>query len=266
MIDAELAAQGKAIPAQRVLCSGQALLENEVYVKLLDGFELHTKAGIATEQSIGRKQGTLFLVLLLLQKGRLLPAQSLLHSLWDDLDVLDAPERALKNLSYNVRKKIEHLFSENDFLEIHNAGYAVSRRYTVMTDFDHFVLRIREADVIPDIDEKLERYVEALDAFQGVVLPRHHSKAIDRITAQYDRKRMDVQNTALSLMFGLHQFEQMHELIDQASICRGWDKDLFYWDIKAKIGMQMFTEARDAFLANREIFSDLQLEELNILA
>ena len=266
VIDAELAAQGKAIPAQRVLCSDQALLENEVYVKLLDGFELHTKAGIATEQSIGRKQGTLFLVLLLLQKGRLLPAQSLLHSLWDDLDVLDAPERALKNLSYNVRKKIEHLFSENDFLEIHKAGYAVSRRYTVMTDFDRFVLRIREADVVPDIDEKLGRYMAALDAFQGVVLPHHKSKVIDRIAGHYHRKRTDVQNTALSLMFGLNYFEQMHELIDRASVCRGWDKDLSYWDIKAKIGMQMFAEARDAFLANREIFSDLQLEELSVLA
>ena len=72
------------------------LSADEVYVKLLDGFELHTKAGVATEQSIGRKQGILFLVLLLLQKGRALSVQSLLNSLWDDLDVLDVPERALK--------------------------------------------------------------------------------------------------------------------------------------------------------------------------
>lgn len=263
IIDAELAAQKNSVQTKHVVSPERTFMENEVYVKLLDGFELHTKTGVATEQSIGRKQGTLFLVLLLLQKGQLLSTQSLLNSMWDDLDALDAPERALKNLSYNVRKKIEHLFPEKDFLEIHKAGYAVNRRYTVTTDFDRFVLRVREADDIPHLEAKLERYVEALDTFHGVVLPRHDSRIIARISAQYDRKRADIQNLSLSLMYLLKQFERMSDFIDQASVARGWDKDLHYWDIKAKMGMQLFGEAKEIFLANKEKFSSFQRNELD---
>ena len=242
------------------------LSADEVYVKLLDGFELHTKAGVATEQSIGRKQGILFLVLLLLQKGRALSVQSLLNSLWDDLDVLDVPERALKNLSYNVRKKIEHLFTENNFLEIHKTGYAINSRYTITTDFDRFVLRIQEADQLPDPEVKLGHYIKALDTFQGVVLPRHNARVIARIVEQYDRKRSDIQNVSLSLMFLMKQFERMSDFIDQTSVARGWDRDLHYWDIKAKLGMQMIPEAKAVFFANKEKFSDLQLRELDVLS
>ena len=242
------------------------LSADEVYVKLLDGFELHTKAGVATEQSIGRKQGILFLVLLLLQKGRALSVQSLLNSLWDDLDVLDVPERALKNLSYNVRKKIEHLFTENNFLEIHKTGYAINSRYTITTDFDRFVLRIQEADQLPDPEVKLGHYIKALDTFQGVVLPRHNARVIARIVEQYDRKRSDIQNVSLSLMFLMKQFERMSDFIDQTSVARGWDRDLHYWDIKAKLGMQMIPEAKAVFFANKEKFSDLQLRELDMFS
>ena len=242
------------------------LSADEVYVKLLDGFELHTKAGVATEQSIGRKQGILFLVLLLLQKGRALSVQSLLNSLWDDLDVLDVPERALKNLSYNVRKKIEHLFAGNNFLQIHKTGYAINSRYTITTDFDRFVLRIQEADQLPDPEVKLGHYIKALDTFQGVVLPRHNARVIARIVEQYDRKRSDIQNVSLSLMFLMKQFERMSDFIDQTSVARGWDRDLHYWDIKAKLGMQMIPEAKAVFFANKEKFSDLQLRELDVLS
>ena len=268
VVSVELAAQSKpgktAYPSSsQDTPSGH---ENEVYVKLLDGFELRTHAGVATEQTIGRKQGILLLVILLFQKGRLLPAQSLLHSLWSDPETLDDPERALRNLSYNVRKKIEPLFAENNFLEIHKSGYAVNRRYTITTDFDRFVLRVREADKISDTASKLEHYMDALDSFHGVVLPRHSAKVIARIVNQYDRKRIDVQNVSLSLMFLLKQFDRMHDFIDRTSVYRGWDRELHYWDIKAKMGMQMFAEAREIFLAHKEKFSAFQIDEFGILA
>lgn len=97
--------------------------------------------------------------------------------------------------------------------------------------------------------------MEALNLFHGVVLPRHNSKLIARIVEQYDRKRIDVQNISLSFMFALNQFERMNDFIDQASISRGWDRELHYWDIKAKIGMQMIEEAREAILCQqRKIF------------
>lgn len=264
-IAVELSSQKKTPEPKSALISHCEFLHDEVYVKLLDGFELQTKSGIATEQSIGRKQGVLFLVLLLLQKGRLLSVQSLINSLWDDPDTLDDPERALKNLGYNVRKGIKHLFDANDFLEIHKSGYAISRKYTITTDFDNFVFHIRRADEIHDLEIRLNHYIDALDSFHGVVLPRHNSKLIARIVEQYERKRIDIQNLSLSFMYSLKQFDRMRDFIDQALISRSWDKDLHYWDIKTKIGMHLIAEAKDAFLSHKEKFSASQLDEFSVL-
>ena len=67
-------------------------------------------------------------------------------------------------------------------------------------------------------------------------------------------------------MFLMKQFERMSDFIDQTSVARGWDRDLHYWDIKAKLGMQMIPEAKAVFFANKEKFSDLQLRELDVLS
>lgn len=104
--------------------------------------------------------------------------------------------------------------------------------------------------------------MEALNLFHGVVLPRHNSKLIARIVEQYDRKRIDVQNISLSFMFALNQFERMNDFIDQASISRGWDRELHYWDIKAKIGMQMIEEARKQSLPTKKNFPRFSLTNL----
>lgn len=93
------------------------------------------------------------------------------------------------------------------------SGYAVNRRYTVTTDFDCFILRIREADEISRLVTKLELYVEALDTFRGVVLPCHDFRIITRIASHDNRKRGDIQNLSLSLMFVLNQFERMSVLL-----------------------------------------------------
>ena len=98
------------------------------------------------------------------------------------------------------------------------------------------------------------------------MLPRHNARVIARIVEQYDRKRSDIQNISLSLMFLLKQFERMSDFIDQTSVARGWDRDLYYWDIKAKLGMQKIPEAKAVFFANKEKFSDLQLRELDVLS
>ena len=57
VIAVELPVQNRNQLARSTSCDGAQLAENEVYIKLLDGFELHTKEGMLTEQAIQRKQG-----------------------------------------------------------------------------------------------------------------------------------------------------------------------------------------------------------------
>ncbi|MCD8189364.1 MAG: hypothetical protein LUD78_03965 [Clostridiales bacterium] len=87
------------------------LAKNEVYVKLLNAFELHTRKGVLTEEDITRNQEIIFLTVLLMKQDEgMIPATTPLHMLWEDPEVLSEPERTLKNLSYRVNKKLKLLF------------------------------------------------------------------------------------------------------------------------------------------------------------
>ena len=97
-ITVELSNQRNRQKLKPKLQTQHELMMNEVYVKLLDGFELHTKTDILTEQRIDRKQGVVFLALLLFQRGRFLSFNTLLESLWENPDALSDPERILRNL------------------------------------------------------------------------------------------------------------------------------------------------------------------------
>jgi len=241
------------------------LADNEVYVKLLNGFELHTREGVVTERDIRRKQGVLFLTLLLWQNGKAITDNALMHLLWEDPDALEEPERALKNLSYNVKKSIIHLFPANGFLEIKKSGYSISRRYSIKTDLDYFTYKIRDAEGTINPESRLEKYLKELDEFSGIVLPEHDHRAIGHIVETYENRRKSVQDSCLALMYELGKYNQMREFIGTISAARSIDSQLAYWNIKSNIALKRIDQAKKQLTEYNEILTEQQIDELQHL-
>lgn len=238
------------------------LAKNEIYLNLLNGFELQTKEGVITEASIGRKQEILFLTLLLMQRGRAISEDVLIHLVWDDPSQLIDPHKNLKNLGYMAKRRVAHLFPENGLLQINKTGYAISRKYTITTDFDLFVRKTRDAEGITNPEARLEKYMEALDGFTGVVLPNLDNLAIKRIADVYEQKRISVQNECLSLMYSLEQFDRMREFINMISISRNRESALYYWEIMAFHGLKRFDQVKLLLEENRDRLSPEHREAL----
>lgn len=241
------------------------LAKNEIYVKLLNGFELQTKEGIITEASIGRKQEILFLTLLLMQRGRAISEDALINLVWDDPSQLIDPSKTLKNLGYTAKRKVAHLFPENGLLQINKTGYAISRKYTITTDLDLFVRKIRDAEGITNHEARLEKYLEALDSFTGVVLPNLDNQAIKRIADVYEQKRIGVQNECLSLMYGLEQYDRMREFINMISISRNRGSTLYYWEVMAFYGQKKTEQAKMLLHENMDRLNPEHRKELKEL-
>lgn len=165
------------------------LAKNEIYVKLLNGFELQTRDGTITEASIKRKQEILFLTLLLMQRGRAISEDALISLVWDDPAQLVDPYKNLKNLGYKVKRSVVHLFPENGLLQINKTGYAISRKYTITTDLDWFVHKVRDAESVADSEKRLKMYLDALEGFHGIILPNLDNQAIRRIAEMYEQKK-----------------------------------------------------------------------------
>lgn len=241
------------------------LAKNEIYVKLLNGFELQTRDGTITEASIKRKQEILFLTLLLMQRGRAISEDALISLVWDDPAQLVDPYKNLKNLGYKVKRSVVHLFPENGLLQINKTGYAISRKYTITTDLDRFVHKIRDAEGVTDSEKRLKMYLDALEGFHGVVLPNLDNQAIRRIAEMYEQKKISVQNECLSLMHSLGQYERMLDYISMLLISRNRGSALYYWEIKALVGLQKLEQAKLLLDGNREKIAPEQRLELEAL-
>lgn len=213
------------------------LMPNDVFVKLLNGFELHTKEGIMREDDIRSNLSVLFLTHLLVKKGASISAKELVKAVWEDTSALGDPEQRLRNLSYSTKTKIIRLFPSNGFLTISASSYSIGRKYNVITDLDWFGYRVRDIQGISDPQKRLDRYLKLLDSFSGVVLPHQSHASLKTIDSLYEEKREEVQRECLALMYELKQYRSMHDFINRITLSKDLNGPFTYWSIKADVGM-----------------------------
>ncbi len=238
------------------------LAPNDVYVKLLDGFELRTREGIIREKDLRSNLSVLFLTHLLLKKGASISEKTLLEALWEKPRELAAPEKTLKNLSYSTKRKIIHLFPSNGFLEIRRTAYGIGRKYNVITDLDWFGYKVRDIQGIHDEKARLEQYMNLLDDFNGMVLPNLDHRSLKAIDTLYDERREEVQLEALALMYKLGQYSEMHGFINRINLRKGFREPFVYWEIKSDIGMSRRDMANKLFQEKEDILTAEHKSEL----
>lgn len=213
------------------------LAENEVYVGLLNGFELRTKYGSVTEKELTSGRGIILLTILLFEDDHMLSRDALLDKIWGSENNLSDSERTLNNIGYRTNNKLRKLFRSHDFLEKDRNCFFISNNYKITTELDAISYEIRDIEGVLDDEKRLERYIALLDRFSAVVLPRQKHQGIEQIVRLYDEKKVEVQNTVLELMYQLKKYEEMKKFIDSICSKRGWDAALAYWHMKSLIGM-----------------------------
>ncbi len=231
------------------------LAGNEVYIGLLNGFELRTKYGSVTEKELSSGRGIILLTLLLFEDDHMLSRDTLLNRIWGSENKLSDSERTLNNIGYRTNNKIRKLFRSQDFLEKDRNCFFISNNYKITTELDVISYEIRDIEGVLNGEEQLKRYLVLLDRFSAVVLPRQKHQGIKQIVRLYDEKKVDVQNAVLELMWQLKKFEEMKKFID--SICgkRAWDAELTYWYMKALVGLEKYSAVRELLQKNQYLLS-----------
>lgn len=237
VLTTEIEKRGSSLSTGSISFSKGELAENEVYIGLLNGFELRTKYGSITEKELTSGRGIILLTLLVFEDDHILSRDALLDRIWGPENNLSDSERTLNNIGYRTNNKIRKLFRSHDFLEKDRNCFFISNNYKITTELDVISYEIRDIEGILDDEKRLERYLALLDKFSAVVLPRQKHQGIEQIIRLYDEKKVDVQNAVLELMWQLKKYEEMKKFIDSICNKRGWDAALAYWHMKSLIGM-----------------------------
>ncbi|MCD7865196.1 MAG: hypothetical protein LUG54_04135 [Clostridiales bacterium] len=213
------------------------LAPNDVFVKLLNGFELSTKEGTVREEDIKSNQHVLYLTHLLLKKGLPISEADLINDIWDTAHRPDLAEQRLRNINYEVKPKIIHIFPDLNPLLCGKAAYSFNRRYNVITDLDVFGYRIRDIQGKPPGEERVNDYMKLISDFSGVVLPNVDHRSLEQVDQLYEEKLKLAQIECISFMYDLGLYAKMHDFICRITLGRELTSSLAYWDIKSIIGM-----------------------------
>jgi DNA-binding SARP family transcriptional activator len=152
-----------------------------------------------------RRQERLLLAVLLLEPGKAVPTERLIGLLWPE-EQPGNPKRALQVYVSRLRTVLTAADPDARLLaEAH--GYAIEGT-TGRTDVERFAALAEQAQVVPDLERRLEVLVEALELWRGPALADVASEDVRRrLCAGLDESRWAAQELRLEteLALGRHQ-------------------------------------------------------------
>ncbi len=110
VLTTEVGKREASLSTSRISFGKGELAENEVYIGLLNGFELRTRYGSITEKELTSGRGIILLTLLVFEDDHILSRDALLDKIWGPENNLSDSERTLTNIGYWTNNKIRRLY------------------------------------------------------------------------------------------------------------------------------------------------------------
>ena len=144
----------------------------EVRITTLGGLEIETCLGRMSAGDIASRQVCLFLIYLLMSRGRVAPAQEIAEALWPG-ELLESPYNMVKNVAFRLRRQLAPI-SEKPLITAYHGTYVLNPELTVLVDCDFFDALIRQYYRGPQDDP--QSLAQAISLYRGTLLPGFDSE------------------------------------------------------------------------------------------
>ncbi len=212
-----------------------------IYVSMLGRFELRVGENTVTDNTNRAHQLWNLLEYLVAFRNRDVSHEELIAALWPE-ESSDNPASALKNLIYRIRSILASsgIACGKDLI-VHKRGtYSWNNRFHCVVDTEEFERLAREAsDLSLPVQERIERYLQALEYYKGDFLPKsafeewvvplstyYHGLYIrcvtDVIELLMETKRYEIIVNVCEQAILIDQFEEpFHEALIKALVAQG---------------------------------------------
>lgn len=222
----------------------ETLSDQEVYVQLLDGLEIHSKNGVLTETTF-KPRDLKFISYLLLKKARGFSSEDMCMAMWEADTQPDNARKALTNICNSVRATMRQFFPEDDLIVYENSLYGISSKYKVTTDYEEVLCLFQKAMAEQNTTEKLNLLLHAINDYPGTLLPSQaDTPGIELIIAGYKRKRFDMQMKCIELLYQERRYEELLSMGEDMSILYHEESELIIYMLRAYIKLGELRTAR----------------------
>ncbi len=161
------------------VCKETTQKRPEIEITMLGGFTLKVGNKSISDNSNRAHQLWNLLEYLIAFRNREISHEELISALWPN-DNSDNPANALKNLIYRVRSALANNgISESKEMIVYRRGaYSYNNSLPTRVDTEEFEALVRSAaDISLPNDERIHRYLKALELYKGDFLPKAASEA-----------------------------------------------------------------------------------------
>lgn len=189
--------------------------------------------------------------------------ETLINILWEDEEECGDPYHALKNLIYRARKTLKEVFGdERDYIRFTRGTYAWDRSLPCQVDAEEFERLWKEAAVKElDNDRKIDKYLQALDWYQGDFLPKSAAESwVISKSAYYASLYNECVLKVSSLLMDARRYHDVIAVTQKAVKLYPFEESIHQMLIFAYLNIGKQSKA----LAHYEFVIDLFRKEMNV--
>lgn len=139
-------------------------------VQMFGKFQITNKDGILTTENIRSEMLTRLLTYMVYYRDKSLTVQELIEMLWSE-DESDNPAGALKNLMYRLRNLLKKTWGDYDFIVTGRGTYQWNPQVILKVDAEEFEQYYKEMTGESDVEKQIKKGKEAVELYQGMLLP-----------------------------------------------------------------------------------------------
>ncbi len=227
----------------------------ELRVDMLGGLSVWADGQTVLDASARANKPWQVFCYLVLNRGAPIGSAKLIPALWPDEDLAD-PTGVLKSTVYALRKEFAAAGPQESPILNENGGYMINPAIRLVLDAERFEQKIRRA-AEPGVADKLAALGEALDVYQGDLLPQLEGEAWVVPRALYYRQMYT--QSVLALCEGLHGQKRYNELLAVATMAGRVDplEERFYvYTFRALYALGMYRAIIPAYNKTARILSE----------
>ena len=221
--------------------------EDQINVKMLGEFMIEYAGNCLTETEIRSNQIIKLLTFLLINRERMIPLQELFNALWGEEEI-ENPTGALKNLVYRLRNVLKKIGNQKYILYV-KGSYCWNPELPVNLDCETFENKCNQAQAGNlALDERIRIYEEALELYQGVLLPKFDVELwVIPLATYYYSRYLTASKELASLYYEKGNYQALEELTRKTLKYDNLDEELHYWVIKGLLGQNKVNLALDYY-------------------
>lgn len=219
-----------------------------ITVSTFGGFQAVFNDSVLNEKNLRSIMLSRLMIYMIIHRDQALSTDTIISAIWLEDESIDNPVGALKNLMYRLRKTLDKILGENQYIITNRGSYQWNLDCGVVMDSEKFEQLINEAKSESLDDKALIKYEQAIGLYQGEFLPSlKDCYWVQSLNTYYQSLYISAVKALADLYKKTCQYELLDRLVTNALSFDNADEQLYCYQVEARMRLNKIALALESY-------------------